>query len=59
MELVTKKKLLLYSGDSHPELAQEIAGHLGVQLGEANLRQFANGELEGRTALHVSIGQAF
>jgi ribose-phosphate pyrophosphokinase len=44
VELVTKKKLLLYSGDSHPELAQEIADHLGVTLGEPNLRQFANGE---------------
>ena len=48
MELVTKKKLELYSGDSHPELAQEIAEHLGVELGHANLRQFANGELHCR-----------
>lgn len=48
MELVTKKKLMLYTGDSHPALAQEIADHLGVQLGEANLRQFANGELHCR-----------
>ncbi len=48
MELVTKKKLLLYSGDSHPELAGEIAAHVGVKLGEANLRQFANGELHCR-----------
>lgn len=48
MELVTKKKLLLYSGDSHPVLAREIADHLGVGLGEANLRQFANGELHCR-----------
>lgn len=48
MELVTKKKLELYSGDSHPELAQEIADHLGIELGHANLRQFANGELHCR-----------
>jgi ribose-phosphate pyrophosphokinase len=48
MELVTKKKLELYSGDSHRELAQEIADHLGVGLGNANLRQFANGELHCR-----------
>lgn len=48
MELVTKKKLELYSGDSHPALAQEIAEHLGLTLGEANLRQFANGELHCR-----------
>jgi len=48
VELVTKKKLELYSGDSHPELAQEIADHLGIELGEPNLRRFANGELHCR-----------
>ena len=26
-------------------LAQDIAQHLGVELGEANLREFANGEI--------------
>jgi ribose-phosphate pyrophosphokinase len=45
MELVTKKTLRLYSGRSHPELAREIASHLGVPLGEANLRDFPNGEI--------------
>ena len=29
MELVTKKKLLLYTGDAHPALAEEIADRLG------------------------------
>jgi ribose-phosphate pyrophosphokinase len=48
MELVTKKKLLLYSGGSHPELAAEIASHLKVDLGDANLRTFANGEMHCR-----------
>lgn len=48
MELVTRKKLELYTGDAHPELAREIAAHLGIELGHANLRQFANGELHCR-----------
>jgi ribose-phosphate pyrophosphokinase len=48
MELVTKKKLLLYSGGAHPELAAEIAEHLEVDLGDANLRTFANGEMHCR-----------
>ncbi len=48
MELVTKKKLLMYSGSSHPVLAQEIARHLGVELGQPNLRSFPNGELHCR-----------
>ena len=48
MELVTKKKLQLYSGNAFPGLAAEIAQHLGVELGEPNIRQFANGELHCR-----------
>ena len=48
LETVTKKRLELYTGDAHPELAQEIADHLGVRLGEPNLRQFANGEMHCR-----------
>jgi ribose-phosphate pyrophosphokinase len=48
MELVTKKRLQLFSGRSHIPLAEEIADHLNVKLGEANLSQFANGELHCR-----------
>ena len=51
MELVTKKKLMLYSGDAHPELSLEIAERLGVELGETNLRHFANGEIIVRSAV--------
>ncbi|MEA3020160.1 MAG: ribose-phosphate pyrophosphokinae [Actinomycetota bacterium] len=45
MELVTKKRMLLFAGSAHPELAKEIAAHLGVTLGEPNIRSFKNGEL--------------
>ena len=48
MELVTKKRLELYSGRSHEPLAAEIAGHLGVALGRPNLRDFSNGEIHCR-----------
>ena len=48
MELITKKKLQLYSGRAHPELASDIAKHLGVRIGDANLREFANGEIHCR-----------
>ena len=46
MELVTKKRLQLYAGRSHPELAGHIADHLGVELGVANLKTFPNGEIK-------------
>ncbi len=48
METVTTKRLHLFSGSSHPELAEEIAAHLGVPLGNPNLRRFANGEMHCR-----------
>ena len=48
MELVPHRRLELVSGRSHPELAQEIAQHLGVDLSKANLREFANGEIHCR-----------
>ncbi len=48
MELAAKKRLSLYTGTSHPELAAEVATHLGIELGEANLRRFANGEVHCR-----------
>src|SRR5664280_2938360 len=48
MEFTPRRRLDLVSGRSHPELAQEIASQLGVELGEANLREFANGEIHCR-----------
>ena len=45
MELVTKKKLMLFSGRANIPLAQEIAESLGVPLGEVELSTFANGEI--------------
>jgi ribose-phosphate pyrophosphokinase len=48
MELVPTKRLRLYSGRSHPQLTFEIAEALGVELGEPNLKEFANGEIHCR-----------
>jgi ribose-phosphate pyrophosphokinase len=39
-----QKRLMLFSGRSHPELAQKIAERLGVELGEVKVGSFANGE---------------
>jgi ribose-phosphate pyrophosphokinase len=44
MESVTKKKLHLFSGRHNTELAEEVAGELGIGLSDANPDQFANGE---------------
>jgi ribose-phosphate pyrophosphokinase len=59
MELVSKKKLQLYAGRSNLPLAEEIAAHLGVTLGEANLVDFANGELHCRFGESVRGSDVF
>jgi ribose-phosphate pyrophosphokinase len=48
LDTLARRRLVLFSGRSHPELAGEIAEHLGVSLGGANLREFADGEIHGR-----------
>ena len=48
MELIPKKRLQLFSGRSHRPLAEAIATHLQVELGEDNLSEFANGEVHCR-----------
>jgi ribose-phosphate pyrophosphokinase len=44
LERGPQKRLMMFSGRSHPELAQRIADKLGVELGEIELTSFANGE---------------
>jgi ribose-phosphate pyrophosphokinase len=48
IEKVTTKRLALYTGRTHPALAAEVAEHLGLQLGNASLTEFANGEVRPR-----------
>jgi ribose-phosphate pyrophosphokinase len=42
--LAPKKRLMVFAGRSHPELAAKMAERLGVELGEIELTTFANGE---------------
>jgi len=42
--LTPKKRLMVFAGRSHPELAERIAEQLGVELGEIELKTFPNGE---------------
>jgi ribose-phosphate pyrophosphokinase len=39
-----QKRLMVFSGRSHPELARGIADQLGVELGDVKLETFANDE---------------
>ncbi len=42
--LTPRKRLMVFAGRSHPELAEKIALQLNVELGEVELKTFANGE---------------
>ena len=44
LPLTPQKRLMVFSGRSHPELAGRMAEQLGVALGEVELATFANGE---------------
>jgi ribose-phosphate pyrophosphokinase len=48
MELIPRKRLALYAGRAHPELAEEIAKHLGIELGDPHLKNYPNGEIHCR-----------
>ena len=59
MEIVTKKKMMLFSGTAHPQLSQEIAGNLGLPLSKATLRRFADGEIYFRSEESVRGADVF
>lgn len=59
MEVRAKKRLHLISGRAHPELAEEVAEILDVKLVDANLAEFANGEIYCRFAESVRGGDVF
>src|SRR3954454_12124857 len=59
MELVPKRTLHLFTGRSHEQLAAEIGEHLGVELGEANLVDFADTELRCRFGQSVRGADVF
>jgi len=59
LELVPKKKLFLFAGRSHPDLATETAEHLGVELGDPNIVDFADGEIRCRFGESVRGADVF
>jgi ribose-phosphate pyrophosphokinase len=59
MDLVPHRRLELFGGRSHPRLTEQIAAELGVKLGEAHLREFANGEVHCRFASSVRGADVF
>jgi ribose-phosphate pyrophosphokinase len=48
MEISTKQRAMIFSGSSIPDLAHEIADHLGMRLGRVELSRFASGDIYAR-----------
>jgi hypothetical protein len=44
MEVVTKKRMQVFSGRGYPELAKAVVDHLGMRLGAVDIHEFSNGE---------------
>jgi ribose-phosphate pyrophosphokinase len=59
LEKVTTKRLALFTGRTHPALAEEVAQHLGIALGDVNLVEFANGEVRPRFAQSIRGADVF
>jgi len=39
------KRMMVFAGSNNPELAEGVARHLGVELGNVKIKEFANGEI--------------
>ncbi len=59
MQLPTHKRLMIFSGSAHPELAQEIADHLGMKLGVVESATFADSQTYARFSESVRGSDAF
>lgn len=59
MEFLVRKRLVVYSGTSHPELAEEVSKHLGITVGDVDIHRFANGEIYARFMDSVRGTDAF
>jgi ribose-phosphate pyrophosphokinase len=56
---MTHDRLLLFSGNANPELAEEIAAHLDMRLGNCMVKQFADGEIYLQIQENVRGGDVF
>lgn len=59
MEIVTKKRMQIFSGRGFPTLAEEVADQLGIQLGDVDIHEFANGEIYVRYRENVRGSDVF
>lgn len=54
-----RKELKLFTGNANPALAKEICGHLGINLGEATVSAFSDGEIRVKIEENVRGADVF
>ena len=59
MKAAGQKKLMLFSGRTHPDLAAEVAAELGIEVVPTRFQDFANGEIFVRYLESVRGSDAF
>ncbi len=59
MEIITKKRMMLFSGTIHPALGHEIADNLGVPVSQSEIHRFASGEIYFRAEESVRGADVF
>jgi ribose-phosphate pyrophosphokinase len=59
MEATNRKRMMVFTGSANPELAQEVADLLEIQLGEVDLKVFADGEIAVRYSQSVRGADCF
>jgi ribose-phosphate pyrophosphokinase len=59
LQVAGRKSMTLFSGRAYPELAEEIAGYLGMSITPMTARDFANGEIFVRPEESVRGSDAF
>ncbi len=43
--MATNGSMMVFTGNANPALAQEVAKHLGIELGRADVGRFSDGEV--------------
>jgi ribose-phosphate pyrophosphokinase len=59
MEVVGRKRLMLFTGSANPQLAEEVADLIGVRMGGLQRSEFANGEIYVRPTESVRGSDCF
>ena len=59
VEALGRRHLMLFAGRASKELASKVAGHLGIECGSVEVRDFANGETYARFGESVRGTDAF